>query len=178
MYTMETNHTEKNNPDPITKRDTIQLLIKIFVMILFVTLLFSFVFGFFRVSDGQMSPAFLDGDLLFFYRLDKDYADGDAVLLNRNGSVSVRRVIALPGETVDITDSGVLVNGSVRMETNIADKTVQYTEGIRFPITVPSGEVFVLSDRRDNGEDSRAYGTVKISDTLGTVTGLFRRRGF
>lgn len=66
MYTMETNNSEKNNPDPITKRDTIQLFIKIFVMILFVTLLFSFVFGFFRVSDGQMSPAFLDGDLLFF----------------------------------------------------------------------------------------------------------------
>ncbi|MBC5648052.1 signal peptidase I [Christensenella tenuis] len=157
-------------------KDILYLLLKIGLIVLAFVLVFTFLFGVFRNAEAAMVPAIKDGDLVVFYRLDKDYVLSDTVVLEFEGEKQVRRVVATAGDTVDITDQGLMVNGALQQELEIYSSTKQYEEGIRFPITLSEGQVFVLGDARENATDSRIYGAVEIKDTLGKVITILRRR--
>ena len=166
------------NPSRTTLRqDLILLVSKIGILLLLAAFLFLFVFGVARSSDASMFPAVKDGDLAIYYRADKDYMQGDVVALTVDGETQVRRVVAVAGDTVDVTEDGLFVNGALQQEEHIYEKTQRYQEGIDFPVTLEEGEIFVLGDAREHSTDSRIYGPVKIEDTKGTVITLIRRRG-
>lgn len=152
------------------------LLIKIAVIILAFVLVFTFMFGLCRNPDASMVPAVKDGDLVMFYRLDKDYVFQDMLVVEFEGKKQVRRVLATAGDTVDITEDGLLVNGALLQEQEIYTSTKRYEAGVEFPLTIGEGEVFVLGDSRDNAADSRIYGAVKNKDTLGKVMLILRWR--
>lgn len=163
---------------PSLAEDMLYLLAKIGIIVLAVILLFSFVFGLMPLVDGDMEPAFAPGDLVMYYRLDKDYSQNDVIALEIQGEKMVRRVVAVGGDTVDMTADGLVINGALQQEPIIGTKTLPYEEGITFPITLAADEVFVLGDARDGAADSRVYGPVNRRDTLGKVMALLRRRGF
>jgi len=182
MNEIQTAETKSSAPKKPKKKplwkDLLYLFIKIASIILIFIFLFTFMFGITVNNDPAMEPAIKDGDLVFFYRYNsKGYMPQDVIALKINGKTQIRRVIAVEGDTVDITEDGLLINGSVQQEWGIYRKTERYKDGVDFPLTVPEGEVFVLGDNRTNSEDSRMYSTVKISDTLGKVMTLIRRRG-
>jgi len=152
------------------------LLIKIAVIAIIATLLFTFFYGFHRNTDPDMFPMIKDGDLVLFYRLDKEYAIGDLLILNFQGERQARRVVARAGDIVDITEAGLIINGSIQQEFEIFGETPRYENGIEFPLTVREGQVFVLGDARKNATDSRVYGAVDTKDTYGTVITVIRRR--
>jgi signal peptidase I len=139
-------------------------------------LVFTFVYGMHRNADAEMAPAVMDGDLVVFYRFDKDYIAGDLLLLSFQGKKQVRRVVATAGDTVDVTDNRLKVNGSFQQELNIYEKTERYEDGTELPVTLGEGQVFVLGDSRENATDSRVYGAVNTKDSLGTVITVIRRR--
>jgi len=157
-------------------KDVLSLLIKIAVILAVVLLVFTFMFGLHRGADASMAPAVKDGDLVLFYRLDKTYAAGDVLLLTSQEQKQVRRVVATAGDTVDITEEGLLVNGALQQEPEIYEETQRYEGGAAFPLTVGEGQVFVLGDARENATDSRIYGAVNVKDTLGKVIAVLRRR--
>jgi signal peptidase I len=87
----------------------------------------------------------------------------------------VKRVIGLPGETVDIKDGGVWIDGK-RLQENY---TLGRTEPARpdslitpfgkpLPYTIPPNCYFAMGDNRQNSEDSRYWGCVPRSDIIGT----------
>jgi len=163
---------------PAFLNDLCALLAKIGVMTLTFALLFTFLYGVIRYREPGMAPTVKDGDLVFFYRyIGAGYLPRDVVALGYNGVKQVRRVIAAAGDTVDITEDGLFINGALQQETEILRKTERYQEGVSFPLTVPAGQVFVLGDSREDAEDSRMYGCVKIEDTFGKVMIIVRRRG-
>ena len=123
-----------------------------------------------------MYPAAKDGDLVVFYRLDKDYEARDLIVLEVDGAKEVRRVVAVAGDNVDFENGMLVINGIPRREPGIYEKSEQFLKGIEFPIQVPEGKVFVLGDSRENSKDSRIYGTVYIKNTYGTVIMIVRRR--
>lgn len=164
-------------PVPLWK-DVLSLLIKIGLLGIFFLALFTFVFGIFRNQDAAMYPAVKDGDLVIWYRMEKEYIAGDLAVTDYQGKRQVRRVVAVSGDTVDITEEGLLINGSPQQEPEIFQDTNRYEEGIDFPVTLQEGEIFVLGDARENAADSRIYGPVKKEDTLGKVMILIRRREF
>ena len=161
---------------PSIGRELRNLGLKILAVLAVFGLVFTFVYGVHRNSDVDMTPAIKDGDLVMFYRFDKDYAIGDLLLVDFNGHREVRRVVAVADDVVDITEDGLMVNGALQQELEIYQKTHSYETGIRFPITVGPNQVFVLGDARENATDSRIYGPVNINDTYGTVISLVRSR--
>ena len=158
-------------------QDILLLLTKVGILAGIIAVLFLFVFGIARSSDMSMSPAVKDGDLVLYYRLDKDYCQNDVVVLKRDGKTEIRRVAAVAGDTVDISEEGLVINGALQQESGICEETLRYEEGISFPVTLKEGEIFLLGDAREHSTDSRIYGPVKVSDTEGTVITIVRRRG-
>ena len=159
-------------------KDLLFLLLKIASILFIIVLLFTFMFGFVQINDPSMEPAIRAGDLIFFYRYKSSgYQPQDVIALKYEGKIQIRRVIATEGDTVDITEAGLVINGALQQEFNVYQKTERYQDGVDFPLTVQQGEIFVLGDNRTNSTDSRIYGTVKVKNTLGKVMTIVRRRG-
>ncbi|MDE5764616.1 MAG: signal peptidase I [Ruminococcus sp.] len=126
-----------------------------------------------------MSTVFFDikyGDILVIEK-DKNY------LLDENGEVYepddpaineciIKRVIACGGQTVDIHDNHVIVDGEIINEPYIAENSTTDDLGAftgQYPITVPEGYYFVMGDNRNHSTDSRArsIGLVKKDQIYG-----------
>lgn len=157
-------------------RDILFLFLKIAAVTAALVLVLTFLYGLHRNADPSMNPSIRAGDLVLFYRLDKTYAVGDTLLLEYEGQRQARRVIAASGDTVDITEDGLMINGALQQEPEIYQKTQRYANGVVFPLTVGEGQVFVLGDARENAIDSRVYGAVKVTDTLGKIITILRIR--
>lgn len=81
----------------------------------------------------------------------------------------VKRIIGLPGQTVDIVDGKVLVDGKILKEDYIDSKTNITDKSVEYPVTVKEGHVFVMGDNRPHSLDSRSssLGQVPIDAILG-----------
>lgn len=158
-------------------QDALGLLIKIVAIIAFATFVFTFMFGVYRNNDPSMIPAIQDGDLVFYYRLDKRYVSSDVLVAEYGEKKLSLRVVAVAGDTVDIREEGLFINGFLQQESKIYEATKRFADGVDFPLTVQEGQVFVLGDSRENSSDSRIFGAVDITDTYGKVITIIRRRG-
>lgn len=156
--------------------DLLMLLLKILIIILIFVVLFTFVFGATRLRETAMEPNIKEGDLVIFYRLDKDYVATNCVAYKYKGQTQVMRVVATAGDTVDMSEDGFLINGALQSEPDPGKETLPFTEGVEFPIKLKTGEIFLLGDDRENSEDSRIFGAVKARETLGEVMTVIRRR--
>ena len=149
---------------------------KVAIIVVIVGVLFTFIFGATQVNDAAMSPNMQEGDIVFFQRVTNNFIEEDTIVVRYSGQTQVRRVVAVSGDTVDITDQGLIVNDLLKQELHIFEETTQFVEGITFPLVVPEGELFVLGDSRARARDSRIYGTVRTRDVLGSVVTVIRRR--
>ncbi len=132
---------------------------------LLIFIIFGGVFGIGLVRGQSMTPSFRDGDLVMLWRLSKDY-DRDDVLFFKCDALEgelIKRVAAVPGDTVDMDVEGRLtVNGRLLEDT--------YTKpGMKYPLILIENEYFVLGDKRHIAMDSRNFGPVKKSDIHGKV---------
>jgi len=97
---------------------------------------------------------------------------GDLVVLReeQDGPKVVKRIIALPRETIQLRDDGVYVDGLRLREPYIPHDAYTYSRrmGDR-KLTLGSDEYFVMGDNRLVSQDSRWYGPVRRSDLLGTI---------
>ena len=168
--------SQPNKAQPSVLSDLLFLFLKVLMIGMFLVLFFTFMFGITQVQDETMDPAVKEGDLAIYYRLDKKYSKDDVVIVNIDGETQIRRVVALPGDTVDMDERGLVINGYSQIESDIYTRTEPYIDGITFPITLAQDEVFVLGDNRPKAVDSRMYGAVKVSATNGKLMTLIRRR--
>jgi len=155
----------------------LSLLLQVGSIIIILLILLTFLFGLVQYDEPSMAPSIKDGDLVLFYRYtNAGYLPSDVIVLMHDGQKQIRRVIATAGDTVDITEEGLVINGALQQELEIFQKTKRYQDGVSFPLTVPEGHVFVLGDSREGSTDSRIYGCVNINDTLGKVMTVVLRR--
>lgn len=162
---------------PSLLQDILFLLLKTGIICLILIVLFTFIYGIFRCEENGMFPSVKDGDLIVYYRLDKEYKVSDVAIVEYKGELSPRRVAATQGDTVDITEEGLTINGALQQESEIYEETLLYEDGIDFPVTLQEGEVFLLGDAREHAEDSRLYGPVRAEETYGKAMLVIRRRG-
>ena len=83
----------------------------------------------------------------------------------------VKRVIGLPGETVDIRDGSVWINGRKLSENYTLGKTEAYD--LRTPFQIPDDCYFVMGDNRENSYDSRFVGCVPRKNIIGTPVMIY-----
>lgn len=173
------------NEDPIErrlkkirrKRNVRSILIRLGAVALAVWLVFGLFLGVAAVKGDSMSPAMESGDIVLFQRIGVNYQTGDIVLVRTDGDTeSVKRIVALPGQTVEIDDeTGTLfVDGEALLEPYIFESTYA-KEGVDYPLTLGEDEYFVLGDSRENSRDSRNYGPVQLEQMDGKVLILFFR---
>lgn len=80
----------------------------------------------------------------------------------------IKRVIGVPGDTVEIkTDGYVYINGERLEEPYIQGPITECTTSVCNPVTVEDGHVYVLGDNRRNSSDSRIFGVVDVDDIIG-----------
>jgi len=88
----------------------------------------------------------------------------------QGGPAFIKRVIGLPGETVEVKDGAVYVDGTKLAEPYVYDQQPTTTMGATERWVIPTGELFVLGDHREASADSRAFGPIPLTDVLGVVT--------
>lgn len=126
---------EQNNEKQLPRQETtlgediFQLLLKIVLIILAVILVFTFMYGMARINDVSMKPAIKDGDLVMYYRLDKRFVSGDIAVFKKDGRTTTGRVVAVAGDTVDITKDGLMINGATQISQDIYFDTTQFQNG-------------------------------------------------
>lgn len=169
------------------------------------------------VPTGSMNPSILEGDRIFVNKLAYDlkvpFTDwrlarwagprrGDIVVFESpaDGKRLVKRVVALPGDTLEMRDDRLFLNGQVlsyepgplpappadesenrprTLREDLGGRThpVQITPGARAmrtfgPLVVPAGQYFVMGDNRDNSFDSRYFGPVDARRIAGEAIGV------
>jgi len=97
-----------------------------------------------------------------------DPAHGDVIVFDppfQSEFPFIKRVIAVPGDTVEIKDGKVYLNGTALDEPYIS-QSPSYTVPAQ---EIPEGEYFVLGDNRNNADDSHIWGTVPRENIIGKV---------
>lgn len=127
----------------------------------------------FFVPTESMSPTLQPGDHVLAWKLAYRFGDvgrGDVAVLTDpegGGDALIKRVVGLPGDTIEVRDGVLHVNGIARV-----DPYVDYAmlESIYFgPVAVPDGQVFVMGDDRSNSRDARDFGPVPEGDLEGKI---------
>jgi signal peptidase I len=86
----------------------------------------------------------------------------------------VKRAIGLPGDTIDIHDNAVWINGQRLLEPYTLGKTERIeTSDIKMPYKVPDDCYFAMGDNRQNSYDSRFWGCVPRNDIIGTPVVIY-----
>ena len=121
-----------------------------------------------RVYNVSMQPTLHEGNLLVVNKLAYKLGEpkrGDIIVFHYQGTVTedyIKRVIGLPGDTIDIGGGVVRVNGQAITEPYIAE-----LPGYTGRWKVPEGELFVLGDNRNHSSDSHDWGFVKQEWVVG-----------
>lgn len=140
----------------------------------------------FVVPTGSMESTIEIGDQILAQKvtieLGMDVSQGDIVVFHNPDTSSehdilVKRVIAVGGQTVDLVDGRVTVDGKKLDEpytTGTSYPLPSQAPGVdvSFPYKVPKGCVWVMGDNRENSADSRYFGAVPTQDLI--AVGFFR----
>lgn len=130
------------------------------------------------VVGESMYPTYDDGDRFFVVRdwLVSEYEYGDVVCADVQGMTIIKRVIGLPGDTIEIKDDVVYRNGEKVDESEYLQDGVK-TEPLNImkKFVLGDDQYFLLGDNRENSQDSRSFGPF---DELKGKTFFFFKKGW
>ena len=127
-----------------------------------------------RIGSDSMAPTLRRGDTALLDKItlrvrDPRRADLVAFRSPQDGRLTVKRVIGVAGDVVELRDAVLYVNG-VRADEPQVDLAAD--DGTWFgPVTVPAGAVFLMGDNRADSIDSRTYGPVPVAEVIGRALG-------
>jgi signal peptidase I len=151
------------------------IVVPLMILILTIMLVFYVFFSSAVVEGDSMLPTLSSGDYLLITHGAQGLRRGDVVVtrtVENGASIElVKRVIGLPGDSVEIRRDVAYVNGKAepaRGQSIVPQFAISTT-----PLVVPRGMVYVLGDNRPNSEDSRYIGPILQSGIMGRAVFVF-----
>lgn len=128
------------------------------------------------VLTSSMSPTLKPGDQYLIHLRAYSHARprrGDIIVFRdeKDGMLLVKRVVGLPGETISIVRGRVFINDKLIAEPYLAEKPMSEWP---LQVTIPGDSVFVLGDNRDESDDSRDFGPVRLDEIMGRAERILR----
>jgi signal peptidase I len=190
---------DKRHADQETEKSTLREYVEAFGMAILLALFIrTFLVQAFKIPSGSMLPTLQIGDHLLVNKLlyglripivgkrvfqvfSPQHDDVIVFIFPEDRSKDfIKRVKAVAGETIEIKNKEVFINGEKIDDPHAwfgpdqKDKILPGNLRDNFgPFTVPEGQVFVMGDNRDHSHDSRFWGTVPIDDILGKAFILY-----
>lgn len=144
---------------------------KFILLLVILFLVFHNVVGFSVVKGTSMEPTLYEGDVVLYTRINPQYRRGDVISVRiPSGEYYVKRIIALAGDTVELKEGRVYINGEMLEESYSPGETAAVSGGIvRYPYTLQEGQIFVMGDNRASSLDSRSFGAVGVRQIKGKI---------
>ena len=157
-------------------RNIAEWIVSILLGILLFLVVRNFLFRLAHVEGNSMEPTLLHGDMVILNRFSYLFSDprlGDIVAFPYPQDPSeyyIKRIVAVPGDTVDLRNGTFYVNGSP-LDDDFSYDLILARGDVDFPITIEEGRYFVLGDNRNGSVDSRfqSVGTIQSSEMVGRV---------
>lgn len=163
---MEETYQNKN----LTKIDRLKKIFKeniFFILMMLTCIIFMCNFRIIRVSGNSMDTTLANKEF-HFARLTNNIKKNDIIVANSDilNCIIIKRVIAIPGDTIKIKDNQIYVNDEKIKETYIKENMI--TPDME-SYTLKDGEYFCCGDNRNNSTDSRDIGPINIKDMIGIM---------
>ena len=140
-----------------------------FIVILAIILIRSYVVTPVRVDGTSMYDTLDEGNILLLEKYDQTYERFEIVVFEFNGEKLIKRVIGLPGGTIEYKKNSLSINGQkiedeygygITADFNIKDLNLT---------KIPEGYYFLVGDNRNNSLDSRYFGCIEKNKIIGSV---------
>ena len=171
-----------------------ELPILVIVALIVAVLIKTFLVQAFFIPSGSMNDTLLEGDRVMVNKLAYRFgdparghvvvfdspmnpeADGETIFgalvrhvaeslgLSSPDSALIKRIVAVGGETIEIRDNRVFVDGTALDEPYLKEGSFMPDFG---PLTIPEGQVFLMGDNRSSSSDSRVFGPIDESEIVG-----------
>jgi signal peptidase I len=165
------------------RRALIETVVTLLVAVLLAGLLRAFVFQVFWIPSASMTPTLNINDRVLVQKAffsSRDVHEGDIVVFTHppldqcpgpQAGDLVKRVIALPGQTIYSSGNSIYINGRLLAEPYLPqnDPLGPSIASRQHPYLVPPGEFYLLGDNRDDSCDSRYWGPIHGSSIIGKV---------
>jgi len=177
-----------DEPPPARERRAMPVVVEWLVVLVcalgLALLLKAFLVEVFVIPSGSMEPTLMVDNRVVVYKLGyrlHDVNRGDVVVFDNPGQGPgiddlIKRVVALEGETFEIRDGRVHIDGTRLEEPYLTDGELTFPKAAipgcendadSLRCEVPEGKVFVLGDSREDSRDSRFFGPVDVDDVVG-----------
>ncbi len=160
-------------------RGAVEWLVVLGSAVIVALLLRAFLFQAFFIPSESMEVTLRVDDRVLVNKLSYQFGGverGEVVVFRRpEGQPGefrdlIKRVIGLPGESIEARDNTIFINGQLLIEPYLMPGEVIGDFG---PLVIPDGEYFMMGDNRDNSGDSRVFGTVDGERIIGRAFFLF-----
>lgn len=123
-----------------------------------------------EVYGSSMSPTLEEGNIVASVK-SKEFNTGDVIAFYYNNKILVKRVIAGPGDWVDVEKDGTVIVNGEELEEPYLDEKAYGDTNIELPYQVPDGRWFVMGDHRSVSVDSRnkSIGPVSAEQIVGRL---------
>ena len=142
----------------------IKELIPYVIILIVVVLIRTYLFTPIIVSGPSMKPTLDGGELMILNKLDDNFERFDVVVVDIGSEDIIKRIIAMPGESISCENGIIYVNGRKQEESYSQGRTNDFEK-----VVLKDDEYFVMGDNREDSKDSRHLGPIKKDSLKGST---------